>query len=674
MLHMSVFRRRVFAIVAMVAALIVPASLRAQCADGSPPPCQRRVVARPPVPIDSNRVAVIPFRVTTADSLLGEGFAELLAGEFTGEGSPRSVDMATVISAWRHAGGGLRTPLTQDSARQLARFLGAGLVAEGSIIGIGSRVTITANIVTTKDGKPRGQPARVSGSADSVEVLLSQVATSLLGATAATTRTQDVSRLTRSPAALRAYFEGLALLRRGRWLDAAAALEQSVGADSGFALAIYERWLIGIAGSMALPPGFPPIASVHDRLGPRERVVVDGRLGTTGAPRTRMQIAADRLAAAERLGDSPDAWFLYGDYIFHDGLAVVPAESLLAISRRAFSRAVALDSQPVFLFHLFETALQQRDTAAIRQLVGTYESIPDEWPRRWLGAVFLRDPVLIDRARRAKVPEGQSIMAAGDLVFAGSLPVPVALLDEGLRRISEMVSPADRDRLKGGQRVVHRMRGQPDAADRLLPAGQAHPLAAVFGLLPFAAVSGDPNLDAEVLEKYPAAAQDTPAERTRRACIDTVVHLAKGSPDVVKAGPLPATPTRCDRLIQIWRTSLAGPLSDSLFAALDTLVHQSRFSNAIGYEAQLLAHQYEARHDFTSALAAIRLYPHDFAGTWAAPRAREEGRLATLAGDTTGAIRAYRYYLDLYAEAEPRFTPQRDSVRAQLAGLEKRKR
>ena len=76
----------------------------AQCPDGTPPPCAAaarpaaRESARAP---DPNRIAVLPFRVTTADTLLGEGFAELLATEFTGEGSPRAVDMATVLSAWR---------------------------------------------------------------------------------------------------------------------------------------------------------------------------------------------------------------------------------------------------------------------------------------------------------------------------------------------------------------------------------------------------------------------------------------------------------------------------------------------------------------------------------------------------------------------------------------------
>ena len=51
---------------------------------------------------------------------------------------------------------------------------------------------------------------------------------------------------------------------------------------------------------------------------------------------------------------------------------------------------------------------------------------------------------------------------------------------------------------------------------------------------------------------------------------------------------------------------------------------------------------------------------------------REEGRLAALVGDTAAAIRAYRRYLDFRRDAEPSLIPQRDSVRAELARLERR--
>jgi hypothetical protein len=48
---------------------------------------------------------------------------------------------------------------------------------------------------------------------------------------------------------------------------------------------------------------------------------------------------------------------------------------------------------------------------------------------------------------------------------------------------------------------------------------------------------------------------------------------------------------------------------------------------------------------------------------------REEGRLAALAGDTTNAIRAYEYYLNVRDDPDPALQPVVDSVRAELAAL-----
>jgi hypothetical protein len=50
---------------------------------------------------------------------------------------------------------------------------------------------------------------------------------------------------------------------------------------------------------------------------------------------------------------------------------------------------------------------------------------------------------------------------------------------------------------------------------------------------------------------------------------------------------------------------------------------------------------------------------------------RQEGRWSALAGDTASAIKAYRHYLLWRDAPEPILVPQRDSVRAELAALER---
>ena len=95
--------------------------------------------------------------------------------------------------------------------------------------------------------------------------------------------------------------------------------------------------------------------------------------------------------------------------------------------------------------------------------------------------------------------------------------------------------------------------------------------------------------------------------------------------------------------------------------------------DVFGYEDLVLARLWAERGDTTRALASLRLYRYGFCCHWtAATGAREEGRLAALQGHTARAIRAYRRYLDLRRDARPELVPQRDSVQAALALLERR--
>ncbi|MDP3774344.1 MAG: hypothetical protein Q8Q85_08760, partial [Gemmatimonadales bacterium] len=270
----------------------------AQCPDGTPPPCAGatpRVSAA--VTIDPNRVAVLPFRITTADSLLGEGFAELLSAEFTGQGGPRALDMASVLSAWRRAGGGLRTPIAQPAALRVAQGLGAGLLAQGSIVGLGSRITVTATLVSVPGGAERARAGPVTGPADSLDALLRRAAIGLLAAVGGQSRPDDRVRFTESPAAMRAYLEGLAAWRRGRLADAAESFDRAIAEDSAFAQALFRRYLASGWGV----PGSAPYERLtwerRARLSPQERTVLEAVLGSQ-YPRARL--AEERLSDRQR--------------------------------------------------------------------------------------------------------------------------------------------------------------------------------------------------------------------------------------------------------------------------------------------------------------------------------------------------------------------------------------
>jgi hypothetical protein len=89
------------------------------------------------------------------------------------------------------------------------------------------------------------------------------------------------------------------------------------------------------------------------------------------------------------------------------------------------------------------------------------------------------------------------------------------------------------------------------------------------------------------------------------------------------------------------------------------------------YEPYALARAWEANGQPARALSAIRVRSGGIVNTIAYHpwTLAYEGKLAAQAGDTAGAVYAYRKWLGMMRDAEPQFSAQRDSVRAALTGL-----
>ena len=612
---------------------------------------------------------MLPFRITTADSLLGEGFAELLAQEFTGEGGPRSVEMSTTLSAWRRAGGGLRNPLAQDSARAVARRLGAGILCEGNIVGLGGRLSVTASLINSATGASVGAFARVAGPVDSVESLLRQVAAALLG-TGANERMLKTARLSANPSALRSYLEGLTLWRQGQWPQAAAAFEASVNEDSSFGSALYQRWLFSQATDGS--GGWGPRTRAHAALlTPRERAVFEGSAGV-GQPRTRRQVYEERRRAAEQLGDSPEAWYFVGDYIYHNGQPIVGPDSAIPLARQFFSLAVDLDSQPVFLFHLMEIATTTRDTVLARRLLPAYERIQGEerWSRSWVIAAMLNDAALLDRLRRAGPPKGATSLSAYAILLGVDSPIPTPLLDEALVRLTR-VTPlsvvVEFPSAASSRWIVNMARGRPASAEAALRQENNPPF--TFGFVPALGLSGDAT-DSLVLRQVPNALRDTAPEQ-RRQCMIARLKLDRGETVSLDTASLRTT-GRCRNILRAWAEFNANRLTDSALALVESTVAGSTLSNFYGFENRLLSRIYEARGDAASALRALRMHPRDSFGPWIGPTLREEGRLFLANRDTTRAIQSYQHFLELRVDAQPPYVAERDSIKALVAKLTQR--
>src|SRR5688500_12534885 len=140
-----------------------------------------RFHTRSPAP-DQNVMAVVPFRVATADPALHylrEGMLDLLAAKLTGEGGMRATDPRQLLDAWRRAGGSEARELAREDALVLARDLGAGRLLLGDVVGTPTRLVITASLLGSSGGDSIAKLS-VEGPPDSLAWLVDQLAARLL--------------------------------------------------------------------------------------------------------------------------------------------------------------------------------------------------------------------------------------------------------------------------------------------------------------------------------------------------------------------------------------------------------------------------------------------------------------------------------------------------------------
>jgi hypothetical protein len=87
---------------------LAPRALAAQCPDGTPPPCARP--SAPPAPrgpVDSNLIAIFPFRITGASAdaaSLREGAMDLLGLALDEQAGLRLVPSRTLLARARNRG------------------------------------------------------------------------------------------------------------------------------------------------------------------------------------------------------------------------------------------------------------------------------------------------------------------------------------------------------------------------------------------------------------------------------------------------------------------------------------------------------------------------------------------------------------------------------------------
>jgi serine/threonine-protein kinase len=648
---------------------------------------------RSPSPrLDPGLMAAFPFRLIGTDTshyALREGMVDFLEVKFSGAGGARVVPARTALAAWRRAVGSQGQDPTQEEARDVARRLGAGSVVLGTIVATPGRLILNGSLLDVEAGRVRAE-AKVEGTPDSLHSLVDRFAAQLVALDAGVRADLLASLTSTSLPALYAYLAGKAAHRAGQYDTAVRRFSRALELDSTFARAAlgYGQSVVwtGPTARGQLERAQRLALAHRDRLGPRDRVLLEALAGTQ-YPEPRS--SAERIEAWEdavrQVPDDPDLWINLGDAYFHVGI-LAGVEEPRRRAAEALNRALALDStvnvEP--MFHLLQIAGMERDTVTLRRLI---ERVPDGGNSTALlrleaGAV-LGDSAMLAKARAEFDVTGNDL---GQLLIDAELfGIAIQEAERSASLYLKRFGPGS-DASWPGIAVFsfYQQLGRPAAVTAAFAQAEPKKVVPEFLLGPiivqtlygyYESVDTTAAVDAVArLAPYadgPVARDSAARERqNQRICPVEWWRLAHGDTRTA--------PTAIARLVggKAWG---CGVLLEALLAAAE---HRPDAGEAFGRLDSMLAaggglpgwtmevaRWREAHGDLPGALRAVRRRQGGSPVLNLTYCLREEGRLAALVGDREGAIKAYSHYLALRYNPEPAVKPEVDRVRAELAQL-----
>lgn len=674
-------------VIAGVASVLILAGIMAM------PSLRRRNRADP----DFNLVAVMPFRVSSADELryLREGMVDLLATKLTGEGGPRAADPRATISAWQRAAKDGKRDLTREESIDVARNVGAGQVLLGSIVGTSKEMTISAALTDVRTKKTI--QADIRGSADTLTALIDHLTAELLTLRAGEESQRLANLTSTSLPALRAYLDGQRAYRAGQFGAAMRAFSHALAQDSTFALAAMGHILATGWGELPSEGDGPSeriLLRHRDRLGLADRAIARAIVGDSMPDHRSVRARLDSWEAAVTAApDRADAWFIYGDQYMHYG-ALADVTEWLQIAERAFNRSLALDSTNApALLHLIDLAILDHDADRLKVLdaIRARMDSANTGGRYQFGfrARALGDSAAL-RALRASLDTGQLselfYLSLSPVIFGNGVDDALLALDKWVERAATV---DERLLAYATAHDLYQAMGMPSRAARMLQMQSGisndsltSAAAAVFDAL---YADGDEHFalqSAAYLERL--SASPNPEIAAPAACITAQWRLLRGQRTdlgrtVQLLGSVPRTSGQyisaqlCGLVLQALAAHTAR--SPRLRERVETL---DRFMRAgpdvdetLGNVANfVLGRMYSDLGEDGSALRAVKrhaLVPGGFyliSSMW-----REEARLRAATGDRKGAVEMYQKYLNIRTRAEPAVRRQDDAVRRELAEL-----
>ena len=666
--------------------------------------------------LDANVIAVLPFRVGGGPSIeyLRESMLDLLQARLSSTTGPRTVEPRTLLAAWHRAVSDPGQDLSEEDSRALARTLGAGRVLLGSAVATPTELTLSGTLIQVNDGAVLARE-NVVGSPDSIAILVNRLTAALLIREAGESEDRQGGLASAPLDALQDYLAGRRAYRRGDFFGAMTLYDKALARDSSFVEAAFRMattnaWI----GTIFHTEGFEAVSLVYrlrDRLSERDRALFLA-LPMVGpnfpAPSSRAEVIAQAERATSLAPDDPEPLLLLGQLLALYGAGASEPKWARRSAER-LDRAIALDSGFTRAVEVrLGAALQTNDTLAMTRYAALLERAVDAG----YGDPFMLWATARQREDSAAARHWRDKLAAlGHADWAQAM-VKIALhsaqfalpMDDARWAVDQLTRGATREEEEWAavliDYAVHFAEGR--AIPKVSPSTDSYGPGWATSLIQQGTVdAGYRELAASVIARDAGGAYQYNGMRWPpvQLCSGALFRVAGGDRSGVDGAlrglrafaattPPPLPPEMwghldqrvCPLLLELLgeRPPPAGmpwPHLDEL----DSLMRAGPdwFAGALSITATVMANYTVARlresqGDIPAALAAIRRRDVDYFPPylWSLPAfLRQEGRLAALAGDTTGALQAYDKYLTLRAAPEPPFQPQRDSVVAERALL-----
>lgn len=282
---------------AVVSSLVVAhaVGLRAQCPDGTPPPCSGvapgRAIAKVAVSVPSasdraRHFLILPFRNVTRQpeqDWLVEGSTTMLSDALGRWQGVTVVSDERLYPALKRVGAVPGTVIDAPRVRRLAEETGGWTAVTGEVLSTGGHTRITARAVDVATNRELVRAASDVASGGDVRVAYDSVGLRLLRSAGLDSVASDLAgATTHNLDAYRAYLRGLARMRRSEIKTATTDFQEAVRLDSTFALAwvrLAEVTVSSEPGSL-MNPGSKAAqysaraVSLSAKLPPRQRQLV----------------------------------------------------------------------------------------------------------------------------------------------------------------------------------------------------------------------------------------------------------------------------------------------------------------------------------------------------------------------------------------------------------------